>query len=243
MDKLKITSENLDTFKELLKSISHTIKECYFKFSENGVSMATQDNAVVAMCLLNLNKSFFHEESSFDKCGKYGFNIDRMKKAINRFRDGVVEIEFGDIIKLKDSSKEIPIPVLVEDVRQNKIPVLEDGLMFKLDTKLMTGALEDVAAVTKDDTSMSLFIEGDKLICQTETEENYPIITKITPNEIVKNLDGTKSSYSTRYLSNLLIPEFTVLINLKTDYPLRMSYSGDGWEMTYILAPRIENRN
>jgi proliferating cell nuclear antigen len=177
-------------------------------------------------------------------------NLSNLKQIMRRASQNdmlTLELENNRLkIMLKGrNSRTFSIPLIVIEEKQQKIPELKFPVSIETPCQNLSDGIEDADIVSD---SLAFIIEGQKLRIEAEGDLNQLKID-ITEDADTKIKGEAKekirAKYSIDYLKKMVqASKLTdkVKIQFNNDYPLKLDFlSIDKVQMTFILAPRVEN--
>ncbi len=230
--------------------LSDFITEASFSFQKEGIKLHALDPANISMVILSLLPSAFQEYRVEQPCD-ITLNLEALKQALKRAKPTDPITLSLDKNKLKisiagKSMKNFYIPLLEREAKERKVPALDFMTTIELDSSEFRDYIED-AAIAGD----AVVFEADKnsfIITSGELGSKVSIqLTKGSdPLLQIAAGDNVRSTYSLEYLKKMAraaILAETVVIQFAKDYPLRLDFrSLNKAQVTFILAPRIENK-
>jgi proliferating cell nuclear antigen len=236
-----------DVLKELIKVVSTLVDEVKLNVTGDGVALKAVDPAHVAMVDLSLGKDAFEELEASD-C-ELGIDIDKMKEVLSLAKA-------GDVIDMNHDEEHNKLVVRIENITRHMSLVDTMGMSDPKMPQLNLPATIKLAAAElnqgiKASESISNHIallansEGFELSSQGDTDSvslklRKDLLLSLEVSEPVRSL------FSLDYFSNMVrsVPSAGVVtLAIGQDYPAKMNFEiaeGNG-EVTYLLAPRIEN--
>ena len=138
------------------------------------------------------------------------------------------------------------LPLLDFDEKEQKVPSLEFPVIVSLNASELDSAVEDADIVAE---SVSLIAEEQKFTIQAEGDLNKAKIEMPAADDLTIKITGAErkilSKYSIEYLKKMIPASKIsgqVTIEFNKDYPLKLTYTEiDKVQLTFILAPRVEN--
>lgn len=230
--------------------LSDFIAEASFSFQKEGIKLHALDPANISMVVLNLLPSAFNEYKVEQPCD-ITVNLEAFKQALKRAKPTDPIALSLDKNKLKiaisgKSSKHFYIPLIEREGKERKMPALDFLATVELDSNEFRDYIDD-AAIAGD----AVVFEADRnsfIITAGELGSKVSIqLTKGSdPLLQIAAGDAVKSTYSLEYLKKMAraatLAE-TVVVQFAKDYPLRLDFKSlNKAQMTFILAPRIENK-
>lgn len=226
--------------------ISELVTEVRMKVNDDGINITAIDPANVAMVRFEIPKSSFSQFES-DK-ETLGVNLDSLKRILRRCSSGssVIFEKRGNVlaIQIQDRIKRNFTLNLIEIEREEKdFPNLNFSSAVKLSSVDFIDSIEDCAVVAD---ACSFIVKDNRFVIESKglnsaraefSADEAEITTNISPQE------ATKSRYSLEYLQKFVkgakLAEKTIL-KFSQDHPLRMDLKAENFDLSFILAPRVE---
>ena len=228
---LVLYKKELKDFLNVFKTINKYIPEITLNISNNNLKIVNMDLASVCLFDITINKEVFAEyKTELDQ--NITFKTKDFLNCLKNFKE-YVKIEIKDSnITLKDSKQIYNIEYTEFKGDNIKKPTLEYGFKTEITN------LKDFFKALKTFKGFNDYIElktTDKNLLMLQ-EQNKVLIADS------KNSDITEiSKYSIDYLIDLkFLKDFKSILQFKTDYPLTFSFNKGGFDINYILAPRVE---
>ncbi len=241
---MRIKLENPAMLVKAIELISELVTEVRLKVNEFGMSVVAIDPANVAMVGFKLPKSFF---SVFDTENEVlGINLDEFKRILKRCgtksslilerEESTLHIKIEDRILRKFSLRLINI-----EGEDKEMPSLEFSARVEINSQDLVDSVEDCSVVAE---ACSFIVEEGKFIIESKGMNSAR--AEFSGDEAKINAENCKARYSLEYLSKFIkgckLSEKTIL-NFATNHPLRMDLWGNGMELSFILAPRVETED
>jgi len=238
---MKLTLAEPRLLKESIGIISDLVNEVSIKVDSNKIQIIAMDPANVAMTVFKLLSSAFIE-----------YSIDTettLKQVLRRAKptDSLsLELEENrlKISLIGDSVRTFKISLLDLEERDQKIPQLSFSLNVKTSSHILSEAVEDVSIIAE---SVLFEVEPGKMTVASEGNLNDAKV-EIRADEVTEiktESSRVKSKYSIEYLKKIIAGSRLadeVTIEFAKDYPLKITYFIlNKLELTFILAPRVEN--
>jgi len=230
--------------------LSDFITEATFSFQKDGVKLIALDPANISMVVLNLLPTTF-TEFRVEQPVEITVNLEALKQALKRAKPTDPLTLTMEKNKLKitisgKSTKNFFVPLLERESKERKLPSLD----FMATVELDAGEFRDYI----DDAS----IAGDAIIFEAD-KNNFAINAGDVGSKVTIELtkgsdplmqltvaDQVRATYSAEYLKKMAraaVLADTVLVQFSKDYPMRLDFrSLNKLQMSFILAPRIENK-
>lgn len=230
---MKIDTNIIEEF--LTKVRMDEVETCLLEFKEDGLHISTMSVANTHKVDAVLFKSAFKE---YQVIGNIG--VDDLSKLIKVFKRLGKELEFsveGNLLTAKANKKELKFELVDEKFIKptNPTPKMEHATTCKIDGKVMAECLKDA-------------LMNKEVAFKLETVDGGVKISNTGKYKFTRNIDseGTKGGETVKFGEPLLrvLKELNtgeLEFKVKTDYPLLVSTKTDLYEMTFLVAPRVEN--
>lgn len=231
------------TLKEVIKNMKDLINEVDMKIDNDGLSIITMDPANVAMVIFKLPAKSCIEFVHTDGEDSFGIDLTNFSKLLKRTKkDDILILETTDAkMKMKiGTGRTFTMPKIEIEDSVQKIPELKYLSSVTLDRKDLLDAVGDVNIVadstlfTLSKDSLTLSGEGELMSAKNE-------LSKIEI-EYKDEKETLKSKYAIEYLQKMLTaPAEKVKIETGNEYPIRITFKNDIYDLMYICAPRIDS--
>jgi proliferating cell nuclear antigen len=222
--------------------ISELVTEVKLKVNEFGMSIVAIDPANVAMVSFKFPRSAFCEFEVDNEV--LGINLDDLKRVLKRCgskgslvlekRDNVLDIKIDDRIK-----RNFSLGLIDVEGEDKEIPNLEFSSKVETNSVDLIDLIEDCAVVSE---ACSFIINEGKFVIEAKGLNSAR--AEFSNDEANMEAEDCKARYSLEYLSKFVkgskLSDKTVL-KFANDHPLRMDVKCKGMELSFILAPRVEN--
>lgn len=233
--------ENPALLSKAVDIISDLVTEVRIKVNEFGMSITAIDPANVAMVGFRLPKSAF---SQFEVGNEVlGINLDNFKRILKRCGAGgslVLEKRENQLeIKIYDKIKRTFNLNLIEVESEDKeMPILDFSSRVEMLSSYFVEAVEDCVIV---DDACSFIIEEGKFIIEAKSLNSAR--SEFSSDEAKIEAENCKARYSLEYLQKFVkaskICDRTIL-NFANEHPLKIEFKAEHFELSFILAPRVE---
>jgi len=234
--------DNPKLFSEVISIISELVTEVRLKFSEEGMSIIAVDPANVALVSFKLPKSTFSEYQSSNEV--LGVNLDNLKAVLRRAKNSgslimqnketCLEIEVIDRVKRNFSLALIEI-----EGEEKQMPALEFMSQIQMDPQDFNDAIEDCLIVSD---SCGFVASPEKFIIEASGLNSAK--AEFSSDEIKIISGNSKVRYSLEYLQKFMkagkLAE-KIYLNFSSDHPLKIEFKKDGIDLSFVLAPRVED--
>jgi len=236
--------ENPGLLAKVVDIISELVTEVRLKINEEGMSIAAMDPANVSMISFRIPKEKF---SGFEVENEVlGINLENLKQILRRCSSGsavifereenMLKIQISDRIK-----RNFTLNLIEIDSEEREIPNLEFTSVVELDSSDLIASVEDCSIVAD---ACSFIINNEKFIIEAKSLNSAR--SEFSKEEAKINAENCKAKYSLEYLSKFMkgakLCEKTTL-KFAEDHPLRVDFKNQDMQLSFILAPRVENED
>ncbi|MDE1823955.1 MAG: proliferating cell nuclear antigen (pcna) [Candidatus Micrarchaeota archaeon] len=244
----EIKLDNAKYWRDCVASIVSLVDEGLFNVTKEGISLKAMDPSSISMV------SFFMPEKAFskysvDKSTNVGLNLENLSKILSRTRD-------NEALVMKDSDNKLSMEFISPSSRRRyKMQMIdvkksvekEPNVDFEAHVEISGDQLKEIIKdaglissyiafkATKDQFGVSA--RGDSGELEALHDKNGDVIKKIEaskPADAVFNLEFMDNMVKSCPIGN------SVLIDLKSNEPLRMNYNIGEASISYFLAPYME---
>jgi proliferating cell nuclear antigen len=234
--------EDPSLFSKAIDVISELVTEVKIKFSEYGMSITAIDPANVAMVRFKIPKSSF---SQFEVDNDVlGINLDNLKKVLRRAgsltplvlekKESILEIQIQGKIK-----RSFTMTLLDLDSQDKEMPELEYSSRIEISSEDLNSSIEDSFIVSD---SCAFIVKDNYFIVESKGLDSSK--AEFSTDEVNIIGEDCKSKYSIEYLQKFMkAAKMTdkIILNLASDHPLKMDIKTQLFEMSFLLAPRVES--
>lgn len=234
--------------KEGINAISNLIIEANLKIKPEGLELVSMDPANVSMVIFKMGSSAF-TEYNVSEVQTMGLNISNLKQILRRLKpDEILSMELQEnklmISAIGKVAKTFNLPLIDLEEKEQKIPDLKFSLRVALHSLSLADAIEDVDVVAE---SATFAVDSKKFCITAQGEASNANIEFPKGDATSIKLEGDSkitSKYSIEYLRKMIngsrISSIAV-IQFSKDYPLKLEFKEKDHELSYILAPRVED--
>ncbi|MFA5992157.1 MAG: DNA polymerase sliding clamp [Candidatus Pacearchaeota archaeon] len=234
--------DNPKVFSEVISIISELVTEVKIKFDEEGMSIVAIDPANVALVYFKLPKNSFSQYESGNEV--LGVNLDNLKAVLRRAKQGsilIMESEESHLrLDILDKIKRSFSLALIEvETADKNVPNLEFLSQIQMNPPDFVDAVEDCLIVAD---SCSFIAEPDKFIIEASGLNSAR--AEFSSDEVKIISGSSKSKYSLEYLQKFVKASKIsdkVFINFSSDHPVKLEFKREDIELSFILAPRVDN--
>jgi len=245
-----LTFDNAKVFKDCVDALVTLIDEGTFNITQEGITLRAMDPSQIAMVDFKLPKEAF-EKFTVTSDTKISLNLDHLSKITARSRPGeTLNLKLDDsksrliLIFKGQNTRRFNMPLLDSTTAEPREPSIDFDGTIKINGNVLKEGLKDASLISPhvilDTNEEGFTIEstGDKGHVIIETKKGDDILIEHSVNT------SCKAMYPLEYMNDVLKGAESgavVLLELKTDAPLRVQYPIGQATVTYYLAPRIEN--
>ena len=247
---MELVLEDAKLFKSCIDAIVNLVDEGSFEVSKNGLHLRTMDPSQIALVDFTLGAEAFKKIDA-DEPAALGINLVDLSKILSRSRSSE---KLSLSLDEKESNK-LSLEFLGANKRTFKLPLLdlavsspkEPKIQFDSHIKMRGGAFKELlkdASLISSHVSIDVWADkflveahGDSGDLKAETEKSSPDLVELTSQA------KSRAIFPFEYLDNMTraCPDEEVLsLDLKSDAPMRLSYSIGAAKLSYYLAPRVE---
>tara|TARA_Y100000310_G_scaffold213829_1_gene214826 strand:+ start:752 stop:1489 length:738 start_codon:yes stop_codon:yes gene_type:complete len=240
--------ENPMLLTKVVEIISDLVTEVRIKINEEEMSISAMDPANVAMVGFKISKSAFSQYEVSNEV--LGINLEDLKQILKRCgagsslilekKENLLKIQIHD--KIKRNFTLNLIDVESEDIEfKEKISNMEFSSLVELNSNDLISSIEDCTIVAE---SCSFIIKDEKFIIEAKSLNSA--MSEFSGDEAKIQAENCKAKYSLEYLQKFMkgakLSEKSVL-NFAEDHPLKIDFKSQDIELSFILAPRVENED
>ena len=245
----KFSVEDAKRYKNAMDAIVNLIDEGQLEVGEEGINLRAMDPSQIAMVIFSMPKASFSEYSAPAPPAKVGINFDNFTKILARARQGEkleVSLE-GAKVQLRFAGRgrkrSFKVPVLDMPAGATKEPKIVHDAVVKIESSHLRESLRDAALIgshiTLEATAEGFYFEvhGDSSDLIEEDEKQSEGVLEMRVDK------PSRATFPLQYLEDIVkaCPDgVPIVLNLKTNAPLKVDYEVEGSRVSYYLAPRIE---
>ena len=238
-----IELKNIESWKRAIDAISSFISEGNFRFNDDGISLRAVDPSQVVLVNFLMKKSAFDSfqiEPAF-----VGLDLVELSRIMARAQP-------GDKMSLKMNDSELNIRLDGEITRTFSLPLLDvSDAEVRMPSPDFDASIEISARILKEafkDATLfgsSVVLrakEGEMTIEARGSSGTLHTVAKQSKGIVIKSKSEVVSKYSLNFLQNLVKdaePDQKVLLELKNDAPMRVSYKLGPAQIEFYLAHMI----
>ncbi len=244
----KIAVENAKNWKNSIDAIVNLIDEGVLEITSEGVSLRAMDPSQIAMVCFSVPKSSFLSYE-IENSTKIGLNFDSYSKILGRTRGNeqleMIQDENKLALKFLSEKKKrsFKIPLIDLPSSSQREPTIKHDAVVKVKGGHFKEMLKDAALVSShvtlqvNDDKFYVEVHGDSADLKTESEKESDDVLEINASE------KARATFPLQYLEDIVkaCPDSQIMgIHLKNNAPVKIDYEIDAAQLTYYLAPRIE---
>jgi DNA polymerase III sliding clamp (beta) subunit (PCNA family) len=231
---------DLEKFKHCVKVLNEFVTEATFKVNSAGIVIYEIDSANVELTAITIEPGEFIALTDDTEISNFTINVTDLNKFLNTFKKGNIAFYLNEgelTIKINDTIKHV-IKLINREDNKTKIPE------FKFNTEAELN-FKDVKTIISQASSLGEALAFEyrnnefylKVSSNTATTEFRPIVEQVITN------NKSIAKYSLEYLKKVFKHSISenVFIRFGSDYPLVVEQTERGFNVRYVLAPRVEN--
>ena len=240
--------ENPALLAKVIEIISDLVTEVRIKINDQEMNISAMDPANVAMVGFKISKSAFSQYEVGNEV--LGINLENLKQILKRCgagsslilekKENLLKIQIHDRIKRNFTLNLIDIES--EDIDfKDKISNMEFSSLVELSSNDLISSIEDCVIVSE---SCSFIIKDGKFVIEAKSLNSA--MSEFSGDEAKIQAENCKAKYSLEYLQKFMkgakLSEKSVL-HFAEDHPLKIDFKNQDMELSFILAPRVENED
>ncbi|MBU1197280.1 proliferating cell nuclear antigen (pcna) [Candidatus Micrarchaeota archaeon] len=250
---MQLTFKDAKFFKQCIDAIVHIVDEGSFEVSSEGMRLRSLDPSQIALVDFHLPKAHAFSEFEVDGARTLSLNLVDLSKVLARSRGkekltlrlndeerNKVQLDF-----VSDAKRSFKLPLL--DLRDTAMP-RQPKVPFAASVTLRAGQfkdmLKDAALVSShlqlETTEHAFIVEAHGDAGDLKIE----MMSKQTKELEVKTDGEQKAMYPSEYLDKMCraaVDLEPLVLEFKSNHPVKMSYQIGDAQFTFFLAPRVES--
>ena len=235
-----IELKNVEFLRSSVEALSSFIPEGNFRFNDKGIHFRAMDPSQVLLVDYMMDKAVF-DSYGVEPCF-VGINLDELRKIVSRAmpNDNVSIIISDSECKLSlngELERSFRLPLIDVSQEEVKLPEIKFDARIEINAKLLKEALKDASLFSS---SVVVRTKGDRLMLESKGSAGTLNVNSSQNNSVrVKAKADVVSKYSLSYLQNIVkeaSSESTIVLELKSDSPVKVSYMIGKTEIRYYLA-------
>lgn len=246
---LELVLEDALSFKRCIDALAALIDEAEFTVSSEGLSLKATDPSQISMVDFRLPKGAFKE---FKASGteKLGVDLNYLAQVIGRAKaKDLLELKTDDnkshlLVGFSGRARRnFSIPLIDVSSTELPTPKIDFDAEVRVNASEIQDGLKDAALIS---THLALGVDEKKFFMRANSSRGTFNNELTKENAGVKELKVKKeaqSMFPLDYLASIAKgakPDSEISISLKNNAPVKVEYRIDKAELTYFLAPRIE---
>ncbi len=230
-------------FQTAIRAISNFISEGNFRFNDRGISFKAIDPSQIVLVHYVAPASIFDEFKV--EPNLVGIDLEEFNKVMKRaLQRDTLEMQLEDshlLVRLKgDLNRSFRLSLIDINEDEAEIPEQTYDATIEANARLLQEALKDAALFGS---SIVFKVEKGKLLIEARGSQGT-LKTEAKQNDLlkVKAKKDVVSKYSLNFLENIIKeaePESKVLLELKSEAPMRISYPIEDTRIQFYLAHMI----
>lgn len=240
--------QNPTVLAKVVDIISEIVTDVRIRVTEFGMSITAMDPANVSMLNFKIPKSSFSQFETGNEV--LGVNLDNLKQVLRRCGSGsslivekkanMLSIQIQDRIRRNFTLNLIEIES--EEINfDEKTSRMNFSAFVEINSVDLMASVEDCAVVS--DASTFAIRDGKFVI---EAKSVNSAMSEFSSDEAKIQATECKSKYSLEYMQKFMkgakLCEKTIL-QFSDDHPLKMDFKNPDMELSFVLAPRVENED
>ncbi len=240
--------QNPTVLGKVVDIISEIVNDVRIRVTEFGMSITAMDPANVSMLNFKIPKSSFSQFETGNEV--LGVNLGNLKQVLKRAGAGssLIMEKKGNMLNLQIQDR------IRRNFTLNLIDIESEEIDFDEKTSRMNfsatveinsvdfiASIEDCAVVS--DASTFAVRDGKFVI---EAKSLNSAMSEFSTDEVKMQAKECKSKYSLEYMQKFMkgakLCEKTLLY-FSDDHPLKMDFKNADMELSFVLAPRVENED
>jgi len=239
-----IELKKVDSWKKAIDAISSFISEGNFRFNDSGISLKATDPSQIVLVNFLMQKNAFEKfalEPTF-----IGLDIVELNKIMQRaLPNDRLSMTISDSeMKLKldgDISRSFSLPLIDVSEEDIKMPSPEFDASIDISARILKEALKDASLFGS---SVVFRVKEGQLSIEARGSSGtlHSIAKQQAKSISIKSKGEVVSKYSLNFLQNIVKdadPDQKILLQMKSDAPMRVSYKLGPAEIEFYLAHMI----
>ncbi len=238
-----IELEKVGPWKRAIDAISSFISEGNFRFNDSGISLKAVDPSQIVLVNFLIPKNAF---GKFKVEPTYiGVDLVELSKIMARAlpQDKMVMELTDSEMKLRlegDISRSFSLPLLDVNDDEVKMPAQDFDASVEIHARILKEALKDASLFGS---SAVLRVKGSQMLIEARgSAGTLHSVAKQAKSISIKSRKEVVSKYSLNFLQNIVKdaePEQKILLQLRNDAPMRVSYKIGPAQIEFFLAHMI----
>jgi len=238
-----IELEKPEHWQKAVYSIAGFISEGNFRFSDSGIYFRALDPSQVVMIDYYMGKEFFEKYDI--EPAMVGLDIKELSKILSRsFETDKLLMHLSDSeLRIRfegEMSRSFDLPLLDISDEEAKLPEAKYDAQVEINGRMLKEVLKDASLFG---TSVVFRVKENQFMVEAKgTAGQLNSVIKKPKHVSVKFTSDVASKYSLNFLQNIVKeadPEKRVLLEFKSDAPMKISYKIGPSTMNFYLAHMI----
>ncbi len=247
---MELVLKNADVFKKSMEAIAVLIDEAELVVSSNGLELKATDPSQISMVDFAMPKSAFSKFDASDM--RLGLDLDYLNQVLSRAASGdelVLSVDdkkaFLTVAFNGHAKRAFQVPLIDISTSEVPNPRIEFDAEMVVAANFLQSAFKDAALISSH---VVLGCSEDKFYVKANSSKgnlNEDVKTNKTSLPELRVKRECKSMFPLDYLQDMLKAaggDVKVNLYLKSNAPVRVSYSIGEAGINYFLAPRIESQ-
>jgi proliferating cell nuclear antigen len=240
--------DNAKYWRDCVEAIVSLVDEGTFSIGKDGISLRAMDPSGISMIAFSMPSKAF-SKYEIEKSQDIGLNIDNLSKIMSRTRDDealvIKEADGKLLLEFVGAKSRRRYRLNLIDVRkkEEKEPKVEFDAHVEVDGEHLKNALKDASLVSSyiafkaGKGHFTISAKGDSGDLEELNEVDGAGVKKLEASkdaESVFNLEFLENMVRSSPMGN------SIMLSIKSDQPLRLTYNIGDAAVTYYLAPYVE---
>ncbi|MEM3838993.1 MAG: proliferating cell nuclear antigen (pcna) [Candidatus Micrarchaeaceae archaeon] len=244
----EIKLDNAKYWRDCIGAIGALVDEGLFNITKEGISLKAMDPSSISMVSFFMPSKAF-SKYSIDKNTSIGINLENLGKILSRTRD-------DEALIMKDSEGKLSMEFIGGSRRRYKLQMIdvkksaekEPNVEFDATMEVSGDQLKDIL---KDASLISSYISfkasKDQFTASAHGDSGELEELHGKDGNIVKKIEATKNAdavFNLEFLENMVKScpvGNSVVLSMKSNEPLKLSYKIGESDISYFLAPYMED--
>jgi proliferating cell nuclear antigen len=244
---MELVLKDASLFKKSIEAISVLIDEAELVVKESGLELKATDPSQISMVDFTLSKDAFEKFESEET--RLGLDLDYLNQILSRTQSSdelILSLDekkaFLEVTFKGKAQRSFQVPLI--DISSSEVPSpkIEFDAELLVNSSFIQNSLKDVALISSHITmgcdSQKFFVKANS----SKGNLNEEVMQDKDTLPELKVKQECKSMFPLDYLQDMLkSASGNISLFLKANAPVKISYSIGEANITYFLAPRIEN--
>jgi len=246
---MELVFKSADVFRKSMEAIAVLIDEAELVVKESGLELRATDPSQISMVDFSLPKKAFSKFSSAET--RLGLDLDYLNQVLSRSQSSdelVLSLDdkkaFLSVSFKGHAERAFQVPLIDVSASEVPNPKIEFDSEVTISAGYLQGAFKDAALIS---THVTLGCDESKFFVKaTSSKGNLNEEVKQNKDTLpeLKVKKECKSMFPLDYLQDMLkaaTSDTKVSLFIKSNAPVKVSYTIGDASITYFLAPRIES--